>query len=90
MRRIVQIAACAAGCYEPGAGTNYTSELFALCDDGSLWVLDGMWVQCKPIPQPKTESQIAAEEERAAELAQAVAQIADQPVVSSVHPDVPY
>ena len=54
-RRIVQIAACAGASYEPGVGSNYTSELFALCNDGTLWLLDGTWTECKPIPQPKVE-----------------------------------
>lgn len=52
-RNIVQISACAASAYEPGAGVNYTSEVFCLCDDGSLWVYDGLWGKCKAIPQPE-------------------------------------
>ena len=51
MRKIIQIAACAAGHYEPGAGGAYQSELFALCDDGTLWILDYRWKRCQDIPQ---------------------------------------
>lgn len=57
MRKIVQITSCAGACHEPGTGNNYQSELFALCDDGTLWCLDGTWgtwgtwTRCKDIPQ---------------------------------------
>jgi hypothetical protein len=45
-RKVIQIAAT--------AGTNAEGELFALCDDGTVWTLTyaGQWHQLPAIPQP--------------------------------------
>lgn len=45
-RKIIQLTAT--------AGTNAEGELFALCDDGTVWTLTyaGQWHEMPAIPQP--------------------------------------
>ena len=49
MRKVIQIAA-------NSEGDTTDALVFALCDDGTMWgrqiVMDGVWVQLPPIPQP--------------------------------------
>lgn len=49
-RKIVQIAACAIPANEHH---DQNWGLYALCNDGTLWSLDGglRWVELDPIPQ---------------------------------------
>jgi hypothetical protein len=62
-RKIVQLAACGGVAHEPGAGNVYQSELYALCNDGTVWCLDGRWTELKEIPQPKIETEIPPDTE---------------------------
>lgn len=55
-RRIVQLSAAAAFVYEPGAGVSFSSELYALDNNGIAWRLDvsgsatGKWQRLPELP----------------------------------------
>ena len=51
-RKVIQIAAIPCG--TSAAGTVNDPALFALCNDGTVWVMDGTkknWERFKPIPK---------------------------------------
>ena len=58
MRKIIQISATA----HDGAGDEASAcWIYALCDDGSVWAMNGYggskkrWFMLPPIPQPTTD-----------------------------------
>lgn len=53
-RKVIQIAATSYG--ETGDGGGMTPDLYALCDDGTIWNLVGSnWSLVEPIPQMEAE-----------------------------------
>lgn len=54
-RKIVQIACCQVDCI---ASTQCSMQLYALCDDGTLWWKSDQhheWIECPEIPQPAAQ-----------------------------------
>jgi hypothetical protein len=55
-RKVIQIAATAYG--ETGDEGALSSDLFALCDDGTIWNLAGRtWILVDPIPQGELDEE---------------------------------
>ena len=53
-RKIIQIAGIGGVTADTEGGFNYQSELYALCDDGTVWMIESAregWFQVKEIPE---------------------------------------